>query len=110
MPVIARLAGERNFRDVYRHGLRLRGRGLGLNYLKVKAKPTRVAVVVSRKVSKLATKRNLYKRRLWASLRAHRQELPSQDYYLVIAVQPAVRDLTYLEFDNELKKLLTKLH
>ncbi|HCM45371.1 MAG TPA: hypothetical protein DIS54_00850, partial [Candidatus Veblenbacteria bacterium] len=54
-PVIARLSGEHNFLNIYRHGRRFKTSVAQLAYLRLKSEPTRVAVVVSKKISNLAT-------------------------------------------------------
>ena len=108
-PVVVRLAGEYNFRNVYRRGRRLRGQFISLSYIKVPASPTRVAVVVSRQVSNRATKRNLYKRRLWSGIREHQAQLPRQNYHLVITAQPKIRALIYQEISDELGEFIKKL-
>lgn len=107
-PVIPRLAGEVNFRDVYRHGRRFRGKDLAVSFLKVGNNSTRVAVVVSRRVSNLANKRNLYKRRIWGCLRDHRSHIPPH-YYLVITAQPSIKQLSYQELSKQLKELIDKI-
>lgn len=108
-PVVQRLTGERNFRSVYRHGRRWRGQTLNLSWLPAPVASTRVAVVVSKKVSAHAYERNLVKRRLWAGVRAHRRQLPAQGYYLVITAQPAARGRTYAELTQEFASLITRL-
>ena len=109
VPVIARLAGERNFHSIYKYGRRLRGANLNLSYLKVPQLPTRVAVVVSKQVSNKATKRNLYKRRLWASLRGLRQYLPKTGYNLVVSARASVKTQTYAALNRELIDILKQL-
>lgn len=107
-PVIPRLAGEGNFRHVYKRGIRLRGKDISISALKVADEKTRVAVVVSRKVSSLATKRNLYKRRLWGCLRDHRHQIPPR-HYLVITAQPSIKQLSYQELSEQLKALIDRI-
>ncbi len=107
-PVIPRLAGEDKFRSVYRRGRRFRGQDLVVSFLRAPNQKTRIAVVVSRKVSNLATKRNLYKRRLWGCLRDHRHQLPA-NFYLVITAQPGIKKLTYQNISHQLKVLIGKL-
>ena len=108
-PVIPRLSGEHNFRDIYKKGRRLRGSVAQIAYLRVNSELTRVAVVVSRKVSNLATKRNLYKRRLWGCLRENRKLLPTKGYNLIITALPAIKNLTYQELNKEIENLISKL-
>ncbi|HBZ36564.1 MAG: hypothetical protein UW06_C0008G0017 [Parcubacteria group bacterium GW2011_GWE1_43_8] len=108
-PVIARLSGEHNFLNIYRHGRRFKTSVAQLAYLRLKSEPTRVAVVVSKKISNLATKRNLYKRRLWACLRQQRQLLPVKGYNVIITALPAIKNLTYQELNREIEGLIAKL-
>ncbi len=107
--VINRLTGDRNFQYLYRRGQRARGQVVNLNYIKVKDPLTKVAVVVSKKVSPLATKRNLYKRRIWASLRAQRHLLPAPGHYLAVIAQVKIKDFNYQELNKEIGSLLKKI-
>jgi ribonuclease P protein component len=107
-PVIARLSGEKNFRSIYKYGRRFKSLNLNLNYLAVPASPTRVAVVVSKQVSNKATKRNLYKRRLWASLRAQRNFLPKTGY-LILSAKATVAAVTFTALNQEVMNLLKQI-
>lgn len=107
-PVLPRLVGKKNFTNVYRYGRKLYTPSMMVNYLRNPQEVTKVAVVVSRRVSKLATQRNLYKRRLWGCLREHRQLIPA-GYYLIISARPAIIELTYKELSLQIESLLRKI-
>lgn len=109
MPVFLRLSGEQNFLNTYRHGKRFRGVLVQLTILKTKTEKSRLAVVVSRKISNLATKRNLYKRRIWGCLRGYRRFIPINGYNLVFTALPAIKNTTYQELDQEIGKLISKI-
>lgn len=108
--VITRLTGDHNFDNLYKHGRRLRGVSVGLGYIKTTSSSTRVAIVVSKKISTKATKRNLYKRRLWGCVRANQQLLPLSNYHVVISAQPRIKETSFKELNQEVADLINKIH
>lgn len=107
--MIARLSGDHNFSDLYRRGRGVFVDSLKLKYLWVSKSPTKVAVVVSKKISNKATKRNLFKRRIWGCLRDNRDLLPTKPCHLVITAQPKIKQLPYSELCQQTIKLLNKI-
>ncbi len=107
--MIGRLSGDHNFANLYRRGRGVFVDSLRLKYLWVSNSPTKVAVVVSKKISTKATQRNLYKRRIWGCLRDNRQLLPTTTCHLVITAQPLIKKLPYAELCQEIIKLLKKI-
>lgn len=64
-----RFHGHRALNGVYKHGRTARSTSINLRFLERPAgRPYRVAVVVSRKVSKSAVKRNRIRRRVYAAV------------------------------------------
>lgn len=71
------------------------------------AMPSRIAVVVSTKVSKRAVVRNLVRRRIQAAL-TQLLRCFKPGYWVVITVKPVAVECAYPDLLRELKQLLTK--
>ena len=81
-----RFHGYNSLRHVYQRGQTVRDSSMALRYLlNSRRKTFRVAVVVSRKVSKSAVVRNRIRRRLYELLRNHQDQI-TQPYDLVLTV------------------------
>lgn len=73
-------------RYVYQHGQTVRGQLLSLRYIENKRRSSyRLAVVVSKKVSKSAVVRNRIRRRIYEIVRLHQQAI-ARPYDMVITV------------------------
>ena len=81
-----RFHGHGSLRYVYQNGQTIRGPLTAFKFiLNSRRKTYRLAVVVSKKISKSAVVRNRIRRRLYEAVRLHEPEL-SQPYDLVITV------------------------
>lgn len=81
-----RFHGHNSLRYVYQHGKTVRGPLTALKYISnSKRREYRVAVVVSKKISKSAVKRNRIRRRLYEAVRLH-EPLLTGPYDIVITV------------------------
>lgn len=69
-----RFHGHRSLNYVYGKGQAVRGEFISLRYADNKRDDYRLAVVVSRKVSKLAVVRNRIRRRIYEIVREHRRD------------------------------------
>lgn len=69
-----RFHGRNSLNSVYQKGKAVRGEYISLRYLATKRKDYRLAVVVSRKVSKSAVKRNRIRRRIFEIVRLYTKE------------------------------------
>ncbi|NEO50551.1 MAG: ribonuclease P protein component [Moorea sp. SIO4A3] len=126
LPQANRLKHWRDFKQVYRSGMRRSGRYLTLRGLQQSTipaiaketiapekslpdnqPPSRLGISISQKVSKKAVVRNRIKRQLRAALR---QLLPrlSPGWKLVVIVKPEARECEYAQLLRELEKLLVK--
>ncbi|NEO39442.1 MAG: ribonuclease P protein component [Moorea sp. SIOASIH] len=126
LPQANRLKHWRDFKQVYRSGIRRSGRYLTLRGLQQSTispiaketiapekslpdnhPPSRLGISISQKVSKKAVVRNRIKRQIRAALR---QLLPrlSPGWKLVIIVKPEARECEYAQLLRELEKLLVK--
>lgn len=82
-----RFHGRNALNTVYRQGRTARIEYASLRYIKSRRSDYRLAVVVSRKVSKSAVKRNRIRRRIYEIVRLYRKDLPRPlPYDLVISV------------------------
>ena len=81
-----RFHGYGSLRYVYQHGKTVRGQASSLKFISNPRRTTyRLAVVVSKKVSKSAVVRNRIRRRLYESIRRHEANI-TQPYDLVLTV------------------------
>lgn len=81
-----RFHGYGSLRFVYRHGQAVHGQLISLKYVSNPKRTTyRLAVVVSRKVSKSAVVRNRIRRRLYEAVRLQEDKI-KQPYDIVITV------------------------
>ncbi len=105
-----RFHGPNSLNFVYRKGRAAREQGLSLRFARSRGEDYRLAVVVSKKVSKSAVVRNRIRRRIYEIVRTYRKEAETtwpQD--LVISVfddQPA--KLPAAELKAQVIKLLQK--
>src|SRR5437016_2306965 len=103
-----RLTSEQDYTRVYRRGRRFRSGSFSCSVLPVTT-PTRLGVVVSKKVSFKATVRNRYKRWLWAACRELKALIPLRGYHLVLSVSPSISHASYQDVHRELERLFTSL-
>jgi ribonuclease P protein component len=110
LPKAHRLHGDAAFKALARQGRPFFGRSLTVRVVPQgadRSNPTKVAFVVSTKVSKKATERNLLKRRLREIVRPSLPRLKSGLHVLVITKQQATR-LTYGELQQEVEDVFAK--
>ena len=97
-----RFHGSKSLNAVYRKGKAARGEFVSLKYLQTNRQDYRMAVVVSRKVSKSAVVRNRIRRRIYEIVRLYRKD----------AKQPIPYDLVVSVFDERVAtmppEILTK--
>jgi ribonuclease P protein component len=110
LPNHNRLRQREEFAQVYANGDRYRGTHLMLRTLKIKGNSedisTKIGIVVSKKVSKLAVSRNRFKRQLRAILR---QLLSQLDNKLRIVITVTTQGQpSYQQLQEDLKNLLTR--
>ncbi|MDJ1183886.1 ribonuclease P protein component [Roseofilum casamattae] len=118
LPKANRLKNRRHFAGVYRQGIRhqtphltLRALGpakLGIDPLSANAPPTKIGIVVSKKVDKRAVYRNRIQRQLRAKLREYLPRIPN-GWRLAIVVRPGTKPCQSNEFIPELERLLSKI-
>ena len=103
-----RFHGLGSLRYVYKHGKTARGSVISIKYnLDERRKSYRLAVVVSKKVSKSAVVRNRIRRRVMEIIRIDADKITGP-YDLVITVfDEKVANMPHDELANNLKNLLT---
>jgi ribonuclease P protein component len=109
LPNQNRLRRREDFAKVYANGDRYRGNYLNLRVLfdNNATLDTRIGIVVSKKVSKLAVTRNRFKRQLRAIFRQLLSQL-KQGMQIVVTVNTVQRKPSYQEIWEDLHKLLAK--
>jgi ribonuclease P protein component len=108
LPNQNRLRRREDFAKVYAKGDRYRGTYLSLRILLDGNDPlTRIGIVVSKKVSKLAVTRNRFKRQLRAIFRQLLSQLKN-GLQIVVTVTTVQSKPSYQELWDDLKNLLAK--
>lgn len=104
-----RFHGYGSLKGVYERGQTVRGTGLGLRYMRRDAKrPYRVAVVVSRKVSKSAVIRNRLRRRIYAQIRLASEDIQPGTDLVFTVYSEALLNLDSKKLNSLIKELLSK--
>lgn len=104
-----RFHGYGSVRRAYKEGRGVRGGDMSLRYVsRPTAKPYRVAVVVSRKVSKSAVKRNRIRRRLYEAVR-HSSAVPQGTDIIFTVFNERVAEMPSEDLRHEVEKLLEKI-
>ncbi len=105
-----RFHGHNSLNAVYRHGQTVRGEGVSLRFAPTTRPDYRLAVVVSKKVSKLAVKRNRIRRRIYESVRLTKKSVNiAWPFDLVITVfDDRMVSMPAADLHAEITKLLQK--
>ena len=106
-----RFHGYGSLKAVYQHGTNVRGPGLNLRFTNRNGdKPYRVAVVVSRKVSKSAVTRNRIRRRVYEAVRLAGDNIPAGTDLVFTAFNEQIAELPSEKLHSAVKNLLEKAH
>ena len=101
-----RLKSPQTFALAYRRGRRLRANGFVCWRLPQPASsPTQIGIVVSKRVSPLASKRNLYRRRLWAAVRENKKFFPGGGEAIVVVGTPTIANQSYINLVSQLRSI-----
>ena len=103
-----RLSKNKEFNRLFKSGRSAYGESLGLKVAPNELGLARVAILVNKKVSKRAVKRNLIKRRLRDIFQQNWLTVLS-GYDTVIICLPKTLDKTYLELEKELAGLVARI-
>jgi ribonuclease P protein component len=105
-----RFHGYGSLRNVYKHGVGVRGSLISLRYaVRGPHKPYRVAVVVSRKVSKSAVKRNRIRRRVYAVVRRLEDSIPAGTDLVFTVFSAQTADTESAKLQALVEKLLNQV-
>lgn len=104
----SRLKKNKEFDLVFKEGKTVYGGFLGVKIRKNTLETNRFGVLLSTKVSKLATVRNLYKRRIKDILKTQNLQIKT-GYDCVVIVLPAIIGKNYQEIEAEIKTAFNKL-
>ncbi|MFC1687681.1 ribonuclease P protein component [Patescibacteria group bacterium] len=105
LPEGNRLQRERDFSHLWRRGREIRTQGLRIRSVKTSNTKPRVGIVVSKKISKLATKRNRIRRVIKEALRPIIPSLRGERDYLII-VTPQFKEIPPKKLSAQLITLL----
>lgn len=109
IPTRHRFRGRASLRPVYQHGRTVRTDQIALRYLKnERRKSYRCAVVVSKKVSKSAVKRNRIRRRVYESMRLILGDTPLSYDLVVTIFGEQVAEIETKNLFNQISGLLKK--
>lgn len=113
LPSQHRLKKRADFQIVYQHGIRRYSQHLVFRAVFVKPElsqqliPTKIAISISRKISKKAVVRNKLKRWLRASIIKLLPQI-SSNWLIVITLKSITQECNYEHFLQELEELLLK--
>lgn len=110
LPPKHRLTDFKSFQEVIRCGNRSSGAHFRISIIKSqKPKPTKVGFVVSKKVARKASVRNLLKRRMREVVRREVFSNIPRNSSIVIGALPGSASLTYNEITSEIASILNKV-
>ena len=95
---------------IYKGGQQARGRHMAIRVRSQQNQATRVAVVVSRKVSKSAVVRNRIRRRVYEVIRTRLSQESINLAIVVTAYDEALKSMPSEDLYQEMKYLLSKAH
>lgn len=112
LPKAHRLRKRQDYRAVYKGGIRRYSPHLTLIALKEQqsedfARPTKLGISISKKVSKKAVTRNRIKRQIKGAIQSNLDAI-SPGWKIVITVKPKAIECKYEHFLRELEELLKK--
>jgi ribonuclease P protein component len=93
----------------YRGAKTARAPMLSLKYSIKTNQPWRAAIVVSKKVSKSAVKRNRIRRRIYEWLRINQNLIPDGSQLIVSVFDPRIGTITAEELSNSLESLIKQV-
>lgn len=103
-----RLRSKADFNRTYKFGHSIRGQFIYLKALKKDAGNTRVAVVVTKKISKRAVVRNRIKRRVIETIRKNWLKLPG-GFTIIVVVGQEISKLEQAKIERDILSAITKL-
>lgn len=68
------------------------------------------AVVVSKKVAKLAVKRNVIKRKVFSLVQKHQNSLPEKPYAYIFYIKKGILEADTQTIEADFKTILSKVH
>lgn len=104
----SRLDKNKDFDLVFKEGASVYGKFLGIKTRENGKNLNRFGILIGTKVSKLAVIRNLYKRRIRSVIRQEEKGL-KLGYDSVVIVFKDIKDKSFLEVKDEIKKIFIKL-
>lgn len=103
-----KLINKKIIEDILARAPFIKSKGVILKYVPAKGESSLFTVVVGKSVAKLATKRNLIKRRIREAIRKNLYIL-ARPLFIVLIARKSSSDMSYKDIETETKILLSKL-
>ena len=100
-----RLTKKKDFERIFKQGRGFKENALFLKIVEKEAGPTKVGIIVSKKVSKKAVERNKVKRRIREIVRKIEFK---QGFDIIIITHPSAKDLSFEEIKEQIINLFKK--
>lgn len=100
-----RFHGQQALRQVYRQGRGFQSEACSLKALRSSHSDYRLAVVISKKVNKLAVKRNRIRRRIYEIVRRHETQLPAGSDIVVTVFSDQLAEVPAAELESLITQL-----
>ncbi len=104
---IYRLSTQKDFKMVFSQGKKAYSKSFILRFLPNLEKNSRYAVIVSNKISKKATERNIIKRRVREIIRKYNPETKGK-FDIILTILPNAAVLSYSDLEMEMKSFFQK--
>lgn len=109
LPKLHRLTQERDFNRAFRRGRSCFGQLIGIKAFKNNLGHSRFGFIVSNKIAKKASRRNLIKRRLRAAIHQELKNIKPGYDFAIVALPPILKQ-DYQAIAQEAKNCLKKLN
>ena len=106
-----RFHGQRSLSLAYRHGSTVRNQQMSVKFISNRRRSTyRAAIIVSRKVSKLAVDRNRIRRRLYEVIHTHEQDIIEPYDVILTVFSDQIAELPAPKLTTLVVELLARAH
>ncbi|MEA3453145.1 MAG: ribonuclease P protein component [Patescibacteria group bacterium] len=109
LPLKHRLKKRKDFERAHKEGKGFKQDFLFLKVIENKLENTRIGIVVSTKIAKKATERNLIKRRIREIMRKRLEEIKPGLDIVIITLKGINKETSFKEIEEVIDKLLLKI-
>ncbi|MBD3328103.1 ribonuclease P protein component [Candidatus Peregrinibacteria bacterium] len=96
-------------KQVLKKGQKIFSPVFSIKFVENREATNKFAVIVSKKVTPKAIKRNLLRRQIYEILRLNK-DLSEKKYNIIIIGSPKILEMTYSEMEQNIKSLLKKIY